>query len=82
MIESGDVGSLREIADKEGIDNSYVSRIINFTTLAPDIIDAVLEDKLPSDITLFELSVNPPILWEEQRCVFMSAPALSKIGLI
>lgn len=31
--QSGQVGSLREIADKEGVDNSYVSRIINLRNL-------------------------------------------------
>ena len=37
MLESGEAGSLREIADREGVDNSYVSRMINLTCLAPDI---------------------------------------------
>ena len=32
--------SLKEIAIREGIDNSYVSRMVNLTTLAPDIVAA------------------------------------------
>jgi predicted transcriptional regulator len=38
MLETGQAKSLREIAEKEGVDNSYVSRMVNLTTLAPDIV--------------------------------------------
>ena len=60
-------GSLREIAEKEGVDNSYVSRMVNLTTLAPDIVEAILDDQLPPTVTLFDLAVDPPRLWSEQR---------------
>lgn len=32
MLESGEAKSLKEIATREGIDNSYVSRMVNLTT--------------------------------------------------
>jgi len=67
MLESGEVSTLTEIAKKEGIDNSYVSRMVNLTTLAPDIIDAILLNELPDHLTLFDLAVDPPALWDEQR---------------
>ena len=67
MMESGEVSTLTEIAKKEGIDNSYVSRMVNLTTLAPDIIDAILLNELPDHLTLFDLAVDPPALWDEQR---------------
>ncbi len=47
MLESGEAKSLREIAAREGIDNSYVSRMVNLTTLAPDIVAAILDNALP-----------------------------------
>lgn len=68
MLESGKVNSLKEIAERENIDNSYVSRMVNLTCLSPDIVSAILEDDLPDHITLFELAVEPPLLWESQ-CV-------------
>ena len=43
------------------------SRMVNLTTLAPDIVAAILADNLPNHITLFELAVDPPALWDEQR---------------
>lgn len=67
MLESGEAKSLKEIATREGIDNSYVSRMVNLTTLAPDIVAAILDDVLPNHITLFDLAVDPPALWDEQR---------------
>lgn len=67
MLESGEVKSLKEIAAREGVDNSYVSRMVNLTTLAPDIVDAILQNTLPDHFTLFDIAVDPPALWEEQR---------------
>jgi hypothetical protein len=67
MLESDEAKSLKEIAAREGIDNSYVSRMVNLTTLAPDIVAAILDDAMPNHITLFNLAVDPPALWDEQR---------------
>jgi hypothetical protein len=41
--------------------------MVNLTTLAPDIVEAILEDALPDNLTLFDLAVDPPALWDEQR---------------
>lgn len=46
---------------------TIVSRMVNLTMLAPDIVAAILDDALPGHITLFDLAVDPPALWEEQR---------------
>lgn len=67
MLESGEAKSLKEIATRESVDNSYVSRMVNLTTLAPDIVAAILDDELPNYITQFDLAVDPPVLWKEQR---------------
>ena len=49
----------------KGVDNSYVSLMVNLTTLAPDVVEAILEDELPDHLTLFDLAVDSPALWEE-----------------
>ena len=67
MLESGQVKNLTEIATLEGVDNSYVSRMVNLTSLAPDIVAAILDDTLPSNVTLFDIAVDPSALWEDQR---------------
>jgi hypothetical protein len=60
MLESGEVTSLKAIAAQERIDDSYVSRMVNLTALAPDIVAAILDDAVPNNITLFDLAVDPP----------------------
>lgn len=67
MLELGEATSLKEIAAREEIDNSYVSWMVNLTTLAPDIVAAILDDALPNHVTLFDLAVDPPALWDDQR---------------
>ena len=71
MLESGEVKNLSEIGAKEKIDNSYVSRMVNLTSLAPDIVSAILDDALPNHVTLFDLAVDPPMLWDEQRSLLI-----------
>lgn len=61
------MSSLREIAVQEGVDNSYVSRMMNLTVLATNIVEAILDDILPDHLTLFDVAVDPGALWVEQR---------------
>jgi len=67
MLESGAAKSLREIASLAGVDKSYVSRMVNLTTLAPDIIDAILLNELLGHLTLFDLASDTPLSWDAQR---------------
>lgn len=46
MLESGESRSMKEIAQREEVDGSYVSRMVNLTTLAPDIVVAILDETL------------------------------------
>ena len=61
MLESGEVSSMKEIARREGVNDSYVSRMINLTTLAPDIVGAILDETLPPKVTLFDLAAGTPV---------------------
>jgi hypothetical protein len=47
MLESGEAKSITELAAREKIDNSYMCRMLNLTTLAPDIVAAILDETLP-----------------------------------
>jgi hypothetical protein len=66
MLESGEVSPMKEIARREGVDDSYVSRMVNLTALARDIVAAILDETLPLEVTLFELAAGVPVVWEEQ----------------
>lgn len=69
MLESGKAKTLTEVAELEGMDRAYVSRMVNLTTLAPDIVAAILDETLPDQVTLFDLASGTPLLWEEQRAL-------------
>jgi len=66
MLESGEAASMKEIARREGVGDSYVSRMVNLTTLAPDIVAAILDETLPPEVTLFGLAAGTALVWEEQ----------------
>jgi hypothetical protein len=72
MLESGEAESLTEVAEREGMDRAYLSRMVNLTTLAPDIVPAILDETLPSEVTLFDLASGTPLLWNEQRAQIQS----------
>lgn len=76
MLTTGEVKSLKDIATREGIDSSYVGRMLNLTTLAPDVVAAILDDTLPGHVTLLDLAINPPVLWDAQRERFGDAQGL------
>jgi len=67
FVEAGEAKSMKEIARREGVDDSYVSRMVNLTTLVPDIVAAILDETLPAEVTLFELAAGTPVVWEVQR---------------
>jgi hypothetical protein len=67
MLENGQFATIREIAQAEKINESYVSRVLRLTLLAPDIVEAVLAGRQPPsmqlDIVLRRFSVD----WPSQR---------------
>ena len=63
LLESREVNTLRELAVREGVDNSYVSRMVNLTMLSPYVVAAILDDTRPDNITLLELAADPPLVW-------------------
>ena len=69
MLQSGKAQSLTEVAELEGMDRAYVSRMVNLTTLAPDIVAAILDETLPDHVTLFDLASGTPLLWDDQRAL-------------
>ena len=69
MLQSGKAQSLTEVAELEGMDRAYVSRMVNLTTLAPDIVAAILDETLPDHVTLFDLASGTPLQWDDQRAL-------------
>ena len=66
----GEVDSLRAIAKELRVTERYVSRIFRCAFLAPDIVEAILEGRQPSQLTVEKLRLGAPLLWTEQRNSF------------
>ncbi len=54
-------------AESEQIDASYVAKILRLTLLAPDIVEAILDNRHPDILMWRELSRPFPVEWGEQR---------------
>ena len=66
MLESGEAATIRDLAEKEGIERSYLARILRLNTLAPAIVERVLTGNYPDSINLETLRTGIPLDWEEQ----------------
>jgi hypothetical protein len=67
MLESGEYASSAELAKAEKVNDSYVSRILRLTLIAPDIIEAILTGRQPSTLQLDDLLKPLPTAWAGQR---------------
>jgi len=67
MLEIGGYATIREIANAEKINESYVGRVLRLTLLAPDIVEAVLGGRQPAAMQLEGLLRRFPVEWRQQR---------------
>ena len=67
MLESGVVSTVGEIATREKINKSYVSRVLRLTLLAPDIVEAILDGRHAPEMTLPVLMGTFPVEWTRQK---------------
>jgi site-specific DNA recombinase len=59
------------LARREGVTPSYFTRLVRLSYLAPDITQAILDGRQPSDLTADKLLAHSrlPLAWHEQRTV-------------
>lgn len=70
LLESGEFVTIAELAEREGIARSYMTRVLRLTQLEPDVIEAVLEGRQGRAITLARLMEPFPLSWIEQKKTF------------
>lgn len=71
MLEDGEAASLSDISRREKTDVSYVARVLNLTALAPEIVEAILDDALPDATFLNDIAINPPLDWRQQTSALL-----------
>lgn len=69
-LESGQVKSISELARSLEVDGSYVTRILKLTTLAPDIVETIINGEEPDGLSLAKLIRSFPEEWMEQKIMF------------
>ncbi|QJF51972.1 hypothetical protein [Roseobacter ponti] len=67
MLESGEYATIAELAERERIAPSYMTRVLRLTLLAPAIVEAILNEKQGPEVTLARVLETFPLEWAEQR---------------
>ena len=67
MLITGLVPSMSELARQNNVTQRYIAHLIKMAFLAPDIMDAIKQGKVPSGLSLDRLKKGFSLDWEEQR---------------
>ncbi|MFC3119832.1 hypothetical protein ACFOHS_22125 [Jhaorihella thermophila] len=62
----GEFATINELAEREGIAPSYMTRVLRLTLLAPDIVEAILNGQQGPEVTLGRLLKGFSIEWASQ----------------
>jgi hypothetical protein len=78
MLDSGEFATVAELAEREGIAASYLTRVLRLTLLAPQIVEAILDGRQPAGVTLETLREPPPARWQAQMNWLHSKSSLAE----
>ncbi len=67
MLESGEFATIAELAEREGIAPSYMTRVMRLTLLAPNIVEAILDCTHGSEVRMTRLLEPFSAVWTAQR---------------
>jgi hypothetical protein len=70
LLETGDYGTVGEIAEAENINPSYVSRVLRMTLLAPEIVEAILAGRQPEGLTMARAMQPFPEEWIRRKQLY------------
>lgn len=70
LLDSGEFATIAELAEREGIAPSYMTRVLRLTLLTPNIVEAILDGKQGPEVTLTRVLEPFPLEWEEQQGQF------------
>ena len=70
MLESGEFATIAELAERESIAPSYMTRVLRLTQLEPNVVEAVLDGRQGRVVALARLMEPFPLSWNEQKNIF------------
>ena len=71
MLEAGEFATIAELAEREGIAPSYMTRVLRLTLLAPEIVEIILDGAQVQGVTLARVLAPFPVEWAVQRQSFL-----------
>jgi hypothetical protein len=79
LLESGEFATIAELAAREGIAPSYMTRVLRLTLLAPDIVEAILGGRQGPEVTLAKLMMPFSEHWQNQKALSGDHPTASVV---
>jgi len=67
LLDTGHYATIKEIAETEHVAARYIGQLLQLTLLAPDLIETLLDGRLPRGIMLAQFMKPWPARWDEQR---------------
>ena len=67
LLDEGRYTSISEMAAAEQIERGYLGTLLRLTLLAPDIVEAILDGRLPEQMTLLRLMEPLSVAWDKQH---------------
>jgi hypothetical protein len=67
MLQQGEYADTAEIAQRHGLSEPHVRRLLRFAYLAPDIVEAIVEGRQPRTLTVKLLLQGIPLDWSDQH---------------
>ena len=63
LLEGGIYATVRDMAKAEKVNETYISRALRLTLLAPDMVEAILDGTHPEGMTLPRLMEGVAVVW-------------------
>lgn len=79
LLDEGRYASITEMASAEKIDRGYLGRLLRLSVLAPDVVEAVLNEPASDQGNLTRLMEPLPANWEKQRDALLNPSTRSPL---
>src|SRR6056297_557846 len=67
LLESDEFATIAELAKREGIAPSYMTRVLRLTLLSPGFVEVILDGRHGPEVTLARVLEPFPVDWTVQR---------------
>ena len=67
LLESDEFATIAELAEREGIAPSYMTRVLRLTLLAPGFVEVILDGRHGPEVTLARVLEPFPAEWTSQQ---------------